>query len=90
MRRCGCEMTIDCEFKTGQTGESIENTRMEGGDGVVLELNEIENRLIKGEMNIIEKGGLMNGKERKVSLLRFENSPNGRETRWLLFNDDRI
>ena len=32
----------------------------------------------------------MNGKEREVSLLRFENSPDGRETRWLLSNDDRI
>ena len=32
----------------------------------------------------------MNGKERFLSLLRFENSPDGRETRWLLFNVDRI
>ena len=31
----------------------------------------------------------MNGKERDLSLLRFENSSDGRETRWLLFNDDR-
>ena len=45
---------------------------------------------MKGEINIIEKGGLMNGKEREASLLRFENSPDGRETRRLLFNDDRI
>ena len=28
--------------------------------------------------------------ERELSLLRFENNPDGRETRWLLFNDDRI
>ena len=27
-------MMIECEVKTGQTGESIENTRREGGDGV--------------------------------------------------------
>ena len=32
----------------------------------------------------------MNGKERELSLLRFENSPDGRETRLLLYNDDRI
>ena len=45
---------------------------------------------MKGEANIIEKGGLMNGKKRELSLLRFENSPDWRETRWLLFNDDGI
>ena len=43
---------------------------------------------MKGKMNIIEKGGLMNGKERVLSFLRFENSPDGRETRRLLYNDD--
>ena len=32
----------------------------------------------------------MNGKERVLSLLRFENSPDGRETRLLLNNDERI
>ena len=32
----------------------------------------------------------MNEKEREVSLLRFENSPDGRETRPFSFNDDRI
>ena len=31
---CGCEMMIECEVKDGQTAESIENTRREGGDGV--------------------------------------------------------
>ena len=36
MGRCGCEMMIECEVKTGQTVESIENTRREGGDGVVV------------------------------------------------------
>ena len=36
---------------------------------------------MEGKMNIIEKGGFMNGKERVLSLLRFENSPDGRETR---------
>ena len=45
---------------------------------------------MKVEMNIVEKGGLMNGKEREVSLLRFENNPDGRETRRLLLNNDRI
>ena len=39
--------------------------------------------MIKGEMNIIEKGGLMNGDGRELSLLRFEKSPDGRETRLL-------
>ena len=34
MRMCECEMMIGCEVKTGQTVESIENTRREGGDGV--------------------------------------------------------
>ena len=32
----------------------------------------------------------MNGKEREVSLLRFENRPDGRETRWFSTNDDEI
>ena len=45
---------------------------------------------MKGEMNIIEKGGLMNGKEREMSLLRFENSPDGRETRRLPIIVERI
>ena len=56
MGRCGCEMMIECEVKSCQTGESIENTRREGCDGVGVKLNERGNRLIKGEMNIIEKG----------------------------------
>ena len=34
MFKCGCEMMIECEVKSGQTVESIEHTRMEGGDGV--------------------------------------------------------
>ena len=29
MGRCGCEMMIECEVKTGQTVESIEHTRRE-------------------------------------------------------------
>ena len=40
MERCGCGMMIECEVKTGQTVESIENTRREGGDGVGVKLNE--------------------------------------------------
>ena len=34
MLRCGCGMMIECEVKSGQTVESIENTRREEGDGV--------------------------------------------------------
>ena len=34
MGRCECEMMIECEVKTGQTVESIENTRRDGCDGV--------------------------------------------------------
>ena len=40
MGRCGCEMMIECEVKSGQTVESIENTRREGGDGVGVNVNE--------------------------------------------------
>ena len=40
MGRCGCEMMIECEVKTGQTAESIENTRKEGSDGVGVKINE--------------------------------------------------
>ena len=36
MLRCECGMMIECEVKTGQTVESIEHTRREGGDGVVV------------------------------------------------------
>ena len=36
MGRCECEMMIECEVKTGQTVESIENIRRERGDGVVV------------------------------------------------------
>ena len=56
MERCGCGMMIECEMKSGQTVESIKNTRREGGDGVGVKLNERGNGLIKGGMNIIEKG----------------------------------
>ena len=31
----------------------------------------------------------MNGKERELSLLRFENSPDGRETRRLLYSENK-
>ena len=40
MLRCGCGMMIECEVKTGQTVESIENIRIEGGDGVGVKSNE--------------------------------------------------
>ena len=36
MGRCGCEMMIECEVKTGQTVESIESTRRERGEFVVV------------------------------------------------------
>ena len=49
MGRCGCEMMIEYEVKTGQTAESIENTRRERGDGVGIKLNERGNLLIKVE-----------------------------------------
>ena len=32
-------MMIECEVKNTQTGESIENTRREGGDGVGTKVN---------------------------------------------------
>ena len=34
MGKCGCEMMIECEVKSGQTVESIESPRREGVDGV--------------------------------------------------------
>ena len=40
MLRCGCGMMIECEVKTGQTVESIENIRREGSDGVGVKFNE--------------------------------------------------
>ena len=39
MLRCGCGMMIECEVKAGQTVESIEHTRREGGDGVGVNPN---------------------------------------------------
>ena len=38
--RCGYGIIIKCEVKTGQTVESIEHTRIEGRDEVVVKLNE--------------------------------------------------
>ena len=38
MLRCGCGMMIECEVKSGQTVESIENIRREGGDGVGVKI----------------------------------------------------
>ena len=43
---------------------------------------------MKGEMKMIGKGIDEWDGERDVSLLRLENSPDVRESRWLLFNDD--
>ena len=42
MGRCGCEMMIECEFKSGQTVESIENTRREGGERVIIKVDRKE------------------------------------------------
>ena len=33
-----CEVMIECEIKTGQTGESIENTRREGSNEVIIQV----------------------------------------------------
>ena len=38
MLRCGCGMMIECEIKTGQTVEFIENIRREGSNGVVVKI----------------------------------------------------
>ena len=37
--RCGCGIMIECEVKTGQTGESIEHTRWEGGEFVEMQVS---------------------------------------------------
>ena len=37
MFRCGCGMMIECEVKTSQTVESIEHTRREGSQFVVIQ-----------------------------------------------------
>ena len=37
MLRCGCGMMIECEVKSGQTVESIEHTRREGGQFVGIQ-----------------------------------------------------
>ena len=39
MGRCGCEMMIVCVVKTGQTAESIEHTRREGGQFVGIQVS---------------------------------------------------
>ena len=40
MGRCGCEMMIECEVKSGHTVESIENTRRERGELIGIEVRE--------------------------------------------------
>ena len=37
MLRCGCGMMIECKVKSGQTVESIENTRRKGGQLVGIQ-----------------------------------------------------
>ena len=67
------------KVKSGQTVESIEHTRREGDDGVGEKCMR-ERELINERGNEDDwKGGLMNGMERDVSLLRLENSPDVRE-----------
>ena len=51
MLRCGCGMMIECEVKSGQTAESIEHTRREGGETVGMQAS--NERLLK-------EGGLWN------------------------------
>ena len=40
MLRCGCGIMIEYYVEAGQTVESVEHTRREGGDGVGVKLNE--------------------------------------------------
>jgi len=47
MLKCGCGMMIECEVKTGQTVESIEHTRREGGQFVGIQGS--NGRLLKEE-----------------------------------------
>ena len=62
MLRCGCGMMIECEIKTGQTVESIEHTRREGGDGVGMKIkagrlwNDLKNNEMRWEIKILERG----------------------------------
>ena len=42
MGRCGCEMMIECEVKTGQIVESIENTRREGSERVGVKIKHMK------------------------------------------------
>ena len=81
------EWWLSVKVKTGQTVESIEHTRREGGDGVGVKCMREGIDCWKGNEDDW-KGGLMNVMERVVSLLRLENSPDVRESRWLLYNDD--
>ena len=39
MFRCGCGNMIGCEVKSGQTVESIEHTRREGGKTVGMQVS---------------------------------------------------
>ena len=74
---------MSVKVKSGQTVESIEQTRREEGDEVVLKRGLREGIEDDWKRGIDEWDG-----ERFVSLLRLENSPDVRESRWLLSNDD--
>ena len=45
MLRCGCGMMIECEVKTDQAVESIEHTRREGCEFVIIQAS--KGRLLK-------------------------------------------
>ena len=40
-------MIIECEIKTGQTVESIEHIRREGGDGVVSKIEKRSRKMME-------------------------------------------
>ena len=70
MGRCGCEMMIECEVKSGQPAESIEHTRREGDQFVGIQAS--NGRWLKG---VCEE----NGRNREERLLSPLNTPESRE-----------
>ena len=71
MLRCGCGMMIECEVKTGQTVESIEHIRREGGQFVGIQGS--NGRWLK------EEGCGKNGRNRVGRLLSPLKIPEGRD-----------
>ena len=76
MGMCVCEMMIECEVKTGQTVESIENTRREGGDGVGVKTKQEDDGIISKTMKC-------DGKSRDLREMRLVKTSGEREERWL-------